>query len=149
MKGRVNEWALEAFKRAEARGREVRGIPAVVEVDPGRADEAASSLRRRGYDVEGVVDDFVFVDLPEPADFEMMPHHAGVRAKTWKGADSWEAEIAIPLEVLGLQSRTADKQTILADFIKVNGFKRFATWSSSWNLFRPENALRHGELVLE
>jgi len=92
---------------------------------------------------------WLMVSGAEPEKFKMMPQHAGVRAKTWKGADCWEAEIAIPLEVLGLELRAADKQTILADFIKVNGFKRFATWSSSWSLFRPENALRLGKLVLE
>jgi hypothetical protein len=92
---------------------------------------------------------WLMVSGAEPEKFKMMPQHAGVRAKTWKGTDCWEAEIAIPLQVLGLETRAADKQTIPADFIKVNGFKKFATWSSSWNLFHPEDALRHGELVLE
>lgn len=70
MKGKVNPWAEKAFKKLEQRRKEVKGIPAVVEVEPGKADEVASQLRRLGYEVEGIVNNFVFVDLPEPADFE-------------------------------------------------------------------------------
>ncbi len=68
--GKINPWVEEAFKRVEARRRELKGIPAVIEVEPGRAEEVASQLRRLGYRVEGIVSDFIFVDLPEPADFE-------------------------------------------------------------------------------
>lgn len=75
--GKVNPWAEEAIKRVEAKRKELQGIPAVVEADPGKAEEVASQLRRLGYSVEGVVSDFVFVDLPEPADFDKvsrLPH---------------------------------------------------------------------------
>ncbi|MEM3753826.1 MAG: S8 family serine peptidase [Candidatus Micrarchaeaceae archaeon] len=77
--GKVNPWAEEAIKRAEARRKEVQGIPAVVEVEPGKAEEVASQLRRLGYSVEGVVSDFVFVDLPEPADFDKVSRLPNVR----------------------------------------------------------------------
>jgi len=77
--GKVNPWAEEAIRRAEAKRKEVQGIPAVVEVEPGKAEEVASHLRRLGYSVEGVVSDFVFVDLPEPADFEKVSRLPNVR----------------------------------------------------------------------
>jgi len=77
--GKVNPWVEEAFRRVEAKRRFIHGIPAVVEVESGKALEVASNLRRLGYSVEGVVNDFVFVDLPEPADFEMVARLPYVR----------------------------------------------------------------------
>jgi len=77
--GRVNPWVEEAFRRVEARRRDIRGIPAVIEVEPGKASEVVAQLRRLGYRVVGVVSDFVFADLPEPADFEVVSKIKGVR----------------------------------------------------------------------
>jgi hypothetical protein len=75
--GKINPWAEEAIKRVEAKRRELQGVPAVVEVEPGKAEDVALELRRLGYSVQGIVSDFVFVDLPEPADFDKvsrLPH---------------------------------------------------------------------------
>ena len=77
--GKVNPWASEAFKMAEARRKEVKGIHAIVEVDPKKKGEVASALRGMGFTYEGAVSDFVFVDLPEPADFERAAKIPGVR----------------------------------------------------------------------
>jgi len=68
--GKVNSWVEEAFKKLEQRRKVVKGIHAVIEVEHGKAEEVASTIRQLGYTFEGIVDDFVFVDLPEPADFE-------------------------------------------------------------------------------
>jgi hypothetical protein len=101
--GKVNPWAEEAFKRLEEKRKEVRGIPAVVEVEPGTAEEVASELRRLGYRVQGVVNDFVFVDLPEPADFDRvarLPHVrvVSVQKRLWPmafGVDELFKRVAI------------------------------------------------------
>ncbi|MBW2671895.1 MAG: S8 family serine peptidase [Deltaproteobacteria bacterium] len=77
--GKINPWTEEAFKRAESRGRSVEGLPAVLEAEAGKAEQVASSLRKLGYSVQGIVGDFVFADLPEPADFEKAARIPGVR----------------------------------------------------------------------
>ncbi len=46
MSEKVNPWVEEVFKKVEARRKEVKGIPAVVEVEPGKGEEVASQLRR-------------------------------------------------------------------------------------------------------
>ena len=68
--GKVNPWTEQAFKKAEQRRKQIKGIPAVVQTAPGRTEEVASELRRLGYPVQSVVSNFIFTDLPEPADFE-------------------------------------------------------------------------------
>lgn len=78
MDGKVNPWTEQAFKQAERRGGDIVGILAVVQVQPGQAQAVASKLRGEGYSVQGVVDDFVFCDLPEPGDFDKVSGWSGV-----------------------------------------------------------------------
>jgi len=77
--GRINPWFEEAIKRVEAKRATPTGLPVVIEVEPGKADEVASQLRALGYTVEGTVSDFVFADLPEPADVEKVAKLPGVK----------------------------------------------------------------------
>jgi subtilisin family serine protease len=76
---KVNPWFEEAIKRIEAKKVTPTGLPVVIEVEPGKADEVASQLRALGYTVEGTVNDFVFADLPEPADVEKVAKLPGVK----------------------------------------------------------------------
>lgn len=78
MDGKVNPWAETAFKQAERKGKDLKGILATVHVQPGEAPNVAAQLRNEGYSVQGVVDDFVFCDLPEPGDFDKVARWSGV-----------------------------------------------------------------------
>lgn len=78
-KGKVGAWAETAFKKVEQRGGEVYGTPAVIECDPNKTQAVASALERAGYQVTGIVGNFVFSDLPQPADFEIVARLPNVR----------------------------------------------------------------------
>lgn len=70
MTGKVNPWAEKAFKKLEQKKKEVKGIYAVIEVEPGKAAQVAASVRQLGFPFQGTVNDFVFVDLKEMGDFD-------------------------------------------------------------------------------
>lgn len=94
MKGKVNPWVEKAFKKVEQKRKEVKGIHAVVEVESGTAETVAASLRRLGYEVEGVVNDFVFVDLPEPGDFDTVSRLTNVKTVSMQKR-LWPAAVGI------------------------------------------------------
>jgi len=71
--GEISEFWLEAIAMAERRRKTPIGLPIVVQVtSPRVAQEVASELRRRGYKVMGIVEDYVFADVREPADIEII-----------------------------------------------------------------------------
>ena len=65
---KISEWLETALKMAERRRKNVYGFRVVVEVQPNKTDYVAQVLRKKGFRVIGTVENFIIVDVKEPAD---------------------------------------------------------------------------------
>jgi len=106
--GEVSSWLEEALKLLEKRRKTVAGLRLVVEVEPTKVSTVASELRRRGIKVVGSVENFIFVDVKEPAQIEEVARIPGVKyvsyeKKFWPmahGIDELFKRIAIATDPL-------------------------------------------------